>query len=175
MYINFTTTFNYSDPRYTSELNYMRFYLPDIFPTLNKILFFDHDVVVQQDLSGLWNANLKGKVIAAVGTCQEGGTSCHRMDMLINFSDPFIAERFDANACTWAFGMNLFDLQQWRRHNLTALYHRYLQMVWSKKCLYFVGTLLFSLFRDCFLFPSQKIFLLLNFFKSSVWLLALIN
>ncbi|KAG4396322.1 hypothetical protein GLYMA_19G161500v4 [Glycine max] len=129
---------NSSDPRYTSELNYLRFYLPDIFPTLNKILLFDHDVVVQQDLSGLWNANLKGKVIAAVGTCQEGGTSFHRMDMLINFSDPFIAERFDANACTWAFGMNLFDLQQWRRHNLTALYHRYLQMVWLNKCFHFV-------------------------------------
>lgn len=42
---------NFSDPRYTSELNYLRFYLPDIFPTLDKILLFDHDVVVQQDLS----------------------------------------------------------------------------------------------------------------------------
>ncbi|KAG5043554.1 hypothetical protein AAZX31_03G140900 [Glycine max] len=131
---------NSSDPRYTSELNYLRFYLPDIFPTLNKILFFDHDVVVQQDLSGLWNANMKGKVIAAVGTCQEGGTSFHRMDMFINFSDPFIAKRFDVNACTWAFGMNLFDLQQWRRHNLTALYHRYLQMG-SKRPLWNIGSL----------------------------------
>ncbi|WJX84325.1 polygalacturonate 4-alpha-galacturonosyltransferase [Trifolium repens] len=118
---------NSSDPRYTSELNYLRFYLPDIFPTLNKILLFDHDVVVQQDLSTLWNINMDGKVIAGVGTCQEGETSFRRMDMFINFSDPYIAERFDANACTWAFGMNLFDLQQWRRHNLTSVYHKYLQ------------------------------------------------
>ncbi|KAK7396407.1 hypothetical protein VNO78_17398 [Psophocarpus tetragonolobus] len=131
---------NSSDPRYTSELNYLRFYLPDIFPTLNKILLFDHDVVVQQDLGGLWNANIKGKVIAAVSTCQEGETSFHRMDMFINFSDPFIAKRFDVNACTWAFGMNLFDLQQWRRHNLTALYHRYLQMG-SNRPLWNVGSL----------------------------------
>ncbi|TKY62394.1 galacturonosyltransferase 6 [Spatholobus suberectus] len=131
---------NSSDPRYTSELNYLRFYLPDIFPSLNKILLFDHDVVVQQDLSGLWNANMKGKVIAAVGTCQKGETSFHRMDMFINFSDPFITKRFDVNACTWAFGMNLFDLQQWRRHNLTALYHRYLQMG-SKRPLWNIGSL----------------------------------
>ncbi|CAJ1902542.1 unnamed protein product [Sphenostylis stenocarpa] len=131
---------NSSDPRYTSELNYLRFYLPDIFPTLNKVLLFDHDVVVQQDLSRLWNVNMKGKVIAAVGTCQEGGTSFHRMDMFINFSDPFIANRFDVNACTWAFGMNLFDLQQWRRQNLTALYHRYLQMG-SKRPLLNTGSL----------------------------------
>ncbi|XP_027349908.1 probable galacturonosyltransferase 6 isoform X2 [Abrus precatorius] len=131
---------NSSDPRYTSELNYLRFYLPDVFPTLNKVLLFDHDVVVQQDLSRLWNANMNRKVIAAVGTCQEGETSFHRMDMFINFSDPFIAKRFDVNACTWAFGMNLFDLQQWRRHNLTAIYHKYLQMG-SKRPLWNIGSL----------------------------------
>ncbi|KAL2321009.1 hypothetical protein Fmac_029978 [Flemingia macrophylla] len=129
-----------SDPRYTSELNFLRFYLPDIFPTLNKILLFDHDVVVQKDLSGLWNVNMKGKVIAAVGTCQEGETSFHRMDMFINFSDPFIAKKFDVKACTWAFGMNFFDLQQWRRHNLTDLYHKYLRMG-SKRPLWEIGSL----------------------------------
>ncbi|KAK7345825.1 hypothetical protein VNO77_16437 [Canavalia gladiata] len=119
---------NSNDPRYTSELNYLRFHLPDIFPALHKIVLFDHDVVVQQDLSGLWNANMKGNIIRAVGTCQEGKTPFHRMDMFINFSDPLIGKRFDVNACTWAFGMNLFDLEQWRRHNLTAVYHKYLQM-----------------------------------------------
>ena len=50
--------------------------------------------------------------------------------MLINFSDPMVAERFDAKICTWAFGMNLFDLHEGRRQNLTALYHKYQQMVW---------------------------------------------
>lgn len=120
---------NSSDPRYTSELNYLRFYLPDIFPALNKVLLFDHDVVVQQDLSALWNMDMKGNVIGAVGTCQEGKIPFHRIDMFLNFSDPLIGKRFDINACTWAFGMNLFDLQRWRRHNLTAVYHNYLQMV----------------------------------------------
>ncbi|KAI5395043.1 probable galacturonosyltransferase 6 isoform X1 [Lathyrus oleraceus] len=119
---------NNSDPRYTSELIYLLFYLPDIFPTLNNIVIFDHDVVVQQDLSGLWNANMKGNVIGAVGTCQEGKTPFHRIDAFVNFSDPLIRESFDDNSCTWAFGMNFFDLQQWRRHNLTAVYHKYSQM-----------------------------------------------
>lgn len=126
-------TQNFSDPRFASELNYLRFYLPDVFPALNKIVLFDHDVVVQQDLSGLWKTNMKEKVNGAVGTCHEGETSFSRINMFINFSDPFIAERFDVNACTWAFGMNLFDLQQWRRHNLTAVYHKYLEMVWRKE------------------------------------------
>lgn len=139
---------NSSDPRYTSELNYLRFYLPNIFPTLNKILLFDHDVVVQQDLSTLWNINMNRKVIAGVGTCQEGETSFRRMDMFINFSDPYIVKRFDANACTWAFGMNLFDLQQWRQHNLTGVYHKYLQRVClNKKLWYAFGSFLYVWFN----------------------------
>ncbi|XP_027366635.1 probable galacturonosyltransferase 6 isoform X2 [Abrus precatorius] len=119
---------NSSNPGYMSELNYLRFYLPDIFPALNKIVLFDHDVVVQQDLSGLWNVNMKENVIGAVGTCQEGKIPFHRIDMFINFSDPLIGEKFDVNVCTWAFGMNLIDLQQWRQHHLTNAFHRYLQM-----------------------------------------------
>ncbi|XP_028185842.1 probable galacturonosyltransferase 6 isoform X3 [Glycine soja] len=123
---------NSSYPRFTSELNYLHFYLPDIFPALNKIVLLDHDVVVQQDLSELWNINMKGNVIGAVGTCQEGKIPFYRIDMFINLSDPLIGKRFDANACTWAFGMNLFDLQQWRRHNLTAVYQNYVQMgLWN--------------------------------------------
>lgn len=118
-----------SGPRYTSELNHLRFYLPDIFPALDKIVFFDHDVVVQRDITKLWSIDMKGKVNGAVETCYENEDLLRRMDMLINFSDPLVAKRFDVNACRWAFGMNLFDLQEWRRQDLTAIYHKYLQLV----------------------------------------------
>src|SRR6266498_2265338 len=53
------------DPRYTSALNHLRFYLPEVFPSLSKVLLLDHDVVVQADLSGLWDIDLKGKVLGA--------------------------------------------------------------------------------------------------------------
>lgn len=119
---------NSLDPRYTSALNHLRFYLPDVFPMLNKILLLDHDVVVQRDLTRLWSVNMKGKVNGAVETCREGEVSFRQMDMFINFSDPLVTKKFDANACTWAFGMNLFDLQEWRKQNISALYHKYLQL-----------------------------------------------
>ncbi|KAK6940735.1 Glycosyl transferase, family 8 [Dillenia turbinata] len=119
---------NARDTRFTSPLNHLRFYLPDIFPQLNAIVLFDHDVVVQKDLTGLWNTEIKGKVIGAVETCQEGEPSFRQMDLFVNFSDPTVAERFDVKACTWAFGVNLFNLQEWRKRNLTAVYQKYLQM-----------------------------------------------
>ncbi|KAL5561790.1 hypothetical protein UlMin_031537 [Ulmus minor] len=129
-----------SEPRYTIALNHLRFYLPDIFPALNKIVLFDHDVVVRKDLTGLWNVNMKGKVNGAVETCRKGESSYRRMNAFINFSDPFVAKNFDANACTWAFGLNLFDLREWRRHNLTALYQKYLKMG-SERPLWMAGSL----------------------------------
>ncbi|XP_073062228.1 probable galacturonosyltransferase 6 isoform X2 [Primulina eburnea] len=123
-----TTKEDSVDPRYTSELNHLLFYLPDIFPHLNKIILLDHDVVVREDLTELWSKKMRGRVNGAVLTCDEGEPSFRRMDMFINFTDPVIADRFDANVCTWAFGMNLFDLQQWRRRNLTQVYHKHLQL-----------------------------------------------
>ncbi|PIN25807.1 Polygalacturonate 4-alpha-galacturonosyltransferase [Handroanthus impetiginosus] len=128
------------DPRYISELNHLRFYLPDVFPHLNKIVLLDHDVVVRRDLTRLCSINMKGKVNAAVQTCKEGEPSFHRMDMLVNFTDPIIANKFDEETCTWAFGMNLFDLKEWRRRNLTGVYHKYLHLG-NKRPLFTAGSL----------------------------------
>lgn len=69
------------------------------------------------------------KVNGAVETCKESEASFRQMDMLINFSDPLIARRFNVKACTWAFGMNLFNLKEWRKRDLTAVYHKYLHLV----------------------------------------------
>ncbi|EYU46502.1 hypothetical protein ABFS82_04G036500 [Erythranthe guttata] len=128
------------DPRYISQLNHLRFYLPDIFPHLTRIVLLDHDIVVQKDLTKLWSINMRGKVNGAVQTCKEGEPSFRRMDMFVNFTDPIIANKFDPNTCTWAFGMNLFDLHEWRRRNLTGVYHKYLHLG-KKRPLWKAGTL----------------------------------
>ncbi|KAL5204978.1 hypothetical protein ABZP36_009849 [Zizania latifolia] len=114
------------DPRYTSALNHLRFYLPDVFPSLNKLVLLDHDVVVQRDLSGLWEIDMKGKVNGAVETCTSGD-GYHRLENLVNFSDPSILNKFDAKACICAYGMNIFDLKEWRRQGLTATYDKWFQ------------------------------------------------
>lgn len=117
------------DTRYTSALNHLRFYLPDMFPKLEKIVLLDHDVIVQRDLTELWNIEMMGKTNGAVETCQVDDPSFRSMDMFIKFSDPLVASKFDVKACTWAFGMNIFDLQEWRRRNLTREYEEYLLLV----------------------------------------------
>ncbi|CAL9237166.1 unnamed protein product [Arabidopsis halleri] len=110
----------YRYPNYKSMLKLLRFYIPIIFPKLEKILLLDDDVVVQKDLTPLWSIDLKGKVNGAVETC---GVTFHRLDTYLNFSDQHISENFDPKACGWAYGMNIFDLKEWKKNNITETYH----------------------------------------------------
>ncbi|GMI82415.1 galacturonosyltransferase 4 [Hibiscus trionum] len=127
----------FQNPKYLSILNHLRFYLPEIFPKLNKVLFLDDDVIVQKDLSDLWSLDLKGNVNGAVETC---GESFHQIDRYLNFSNPLISKNFNRHACVWAYGMNIFDLVEWRRQNITDLYHRWQKLNHGRQ-LWKLGTL----------------------------------
>ncbi|KAL1331458.1 hypothetical protein HN51_048732 [Arachis hypogaea] len=127
----------YRNPKYLSMLNHLRFYLPQVYPKLDKILFLDDDIVVQKDLTGLWAVNLQGKVNGAVETC---GASFHRFDKYLNFSNPHIARNFDPNACGWAYGMNIFDLKEWKKKDITGIYHKWQNMN-EDRVLWKLGTL----------------------------------
>ncbi|XP_028053418.1 polygalacturonate 4-alpha-galacturonosyltransferase-like [Camellia sinensis] len=132
-----SSNLKYRNPKYLSMLNHLRFYLPQVYPKLDKILFLDDDIVVQKDLTGLWSVDLHGKVNGAVETC---GESFHRFDKYLNFSNPHIARNFDPNACGWAYGMNFFDLEEWKKKDITGIYHKWQNMN-EDRVLWKLGTL----------------------------------
>ncbi|KAJ0965266.1 hypothetical protein J5N97_026404 [Dioscorea zingiberensis] len=134
---NSDVNLKYRNPKYLSILNHLRFYLPEIFPKLDKVLFLDDDIVVKKDLTSLWSINLKGKVNGAVETC---GENFHRFDRYLNFSNPLIAKNFNPRACGWAYGMNVFDLSEWRKQNITEIYHSW-QKLNHDRTLWKLGTL----------------------------------
>ncbi|XP_031374906.1 probable galacturonosyltransferase 11 [Punica granatum] len=113
------------DPKDTSLLNHLRFYTAEIYPELEKVVFLDDDVVVQKDLSLLFSLDLHGNVNGAVETCLE---SFHRYYKYINFSNPVVSSKIDPQACGWAFGMNIFNLAEWRRADITAQYLYWLEL-----------------------------------------------
>ncbi|KAH7416448.1 hypothetical protein KP509_14G091900 [Ceratopteris richardii] len=131
------TNLKYRNPKYLSMLNHLRFYLPEVYPKLDKILFLDDDIVVQKDLASLWAIDLHGNVNGAVETC---GKTFHRFDKYLNFSNPLIYSNFDSNACGWAYGMNMFDLKEWKRRNITSIYHKW-QTLNEQRELWKLGTL----------------------------------
>lgn len=114
------TPIKFRNPKYLSMLNHLRFYIPEIYPELRKVVFLDDDIVVQRDLSDLFTINLNGNVMGAVETCME---TFHRFHKYLNHSHPLIRAHFDPDACGWAFGMNVLDLVEWRNKNVTGIYH----------------------------------------------------
>ncbi|CAN1224155.1 Probable galacturonosyltransferase 12 [Linum grandiflorum] len=99
-------------PKYNSMMNHIRIHLPELFPSLNKVVFLDDDIVVQADLSPLWDIDLDGK----------------------------ISQHFHPEDCAWAYGMNIFDLDAWRRTNISNIYHHW-QNLKSDLSLWQLGTL----------------------------------
>ncbi|CAI8589540.1 unnamed protein product [Vicia faba] len=131
------TPIKFRNPKYLSMLNHLRFYIPEVFPALKKIVFLDDDVVVQKDLSDLFSIDLNGNVNGAVETCME---TFHRYHKYLNYSHPLIKAHFDPDACGWAYGMNVFDLVEWRKKNVTGIYH-YWQENNVDRTLWKLGTL----------------------------------
>ncbi|KAH9309080.1 hypothetical protein KI387_036991, partial [Taxus chinensis] len=126
---------------YLSTFNHPHFCLPEIFPSLNKVLLLDEDVVVQRDLTPLWSIDLQGKVNGAVEDCE---VRFHHLGKYLN-SSKFFPTGFDGNMCTWMSGMNIIDLQQWRKQDLTKLYKRWLKLQNRHKVPWRLGTLPASL------------------------------
>ncbi|KAG6466957.1 probable galacturonosyltransferase 10 isoform X1 [Zingiber officinale] len=131
------TPIKFRNPKYLSMLNHLRFYIPEVYPALQKVVFLDDDVVVQKDLSELFSINLNGNVMGAVETCME---TFHRFHKYLNYSHPLIRAYFDPDACGWAFGMNVLDLREWRQKNVTGIYH-YWQDKNADHSLWKLGTL----------------------------------
>ncbi|CAK9314696.1 unnamed protein product [Citrullus colocynthis] len=116
-------------PSSLSLLNHLRIYVPELFPDLNKIVFLDDDIVVQHDISSLWDMDLGGNVVGAVldSWCGDGCCSGRKYSHYLNFSHPLISSNFDPDRCAWLYGMNIFDLEAWRKTNITSTYHQWLK------------------------------------------------
>ncbi|XP_062183450.1 probable galacturonosyltransferase 7 [Phragmites australis] len=116
---------NHSEPsqrqmktEYISVFGHSHFLLPDLLPSLNRVVVLDDDLIVQKDLSSLWNLNMGGKVIGAVQYCGV------RLGQL----RAYIAEHsFNTNSCVWLSGLNVVELEKWRELRITGLYDQLLQ------------------------------------------------
>lgn len=105
---------------YLSVFGHTQFLLPDIFKNLKKVILLDDDVVVQKDLSPLWEINLEGKVNAAVPFC----------NIKLNHLKRYLGRSSYKNeSCSWMTGLNIVDLDKWREHDITSQYRKILREV----------------------------------------------
>ncbi|CAG7880098.1 unnamed protein product [Brassica rapa] len=128
-------------PKYNSLMNHIRNHLPELFPSLNKVVFLDDDIVIQTDLLPLWDIDMDGKVNGAVETCrgEDKFVMSKKFKSYLNFSKP---RNFDPEECAWAYGMNVFDLAAWSKTNISSTYYHWLdENLKSDLSLWQLGTL----------------------------------
>lgn len=105
---------------YFSVFGNSHFLLPEIFKNLKRVVVLDDDVVVQQDLSSLWNLDMEGKVVGAVESCGV------RLDQLKAY---LAGNKYDADSCVWMSGLNVVDLDKWKEHNVSGIYNTVMRKV----------------------------------------------
>lgn len=105
----------HSEMQYISVFSHSHYLLPKIFQSLTKVVVLDDDVVVQKDLSALWDINMGGKVNGAVQSCS----------VSLGQLKSYLGENsYDKNSCAWMSGLNIVDLARWRELDLTKTYQR---------------------------------------------------
>ncbi|KAH9622167.1 hypothetical protein KSS87_017025 [Heliosperma pusillum] len=102
---------------YVSLFSHSHYFLPEIFKKLDKIVVLDDDMLVQQDLSPLWNIKMGRKVNGAVEMC------ALRLGQLGNY---FGRNIFNGKSCAWMSGLNVIDLARWRELNLSETFRKLL-------------------------------------------------
>lgn len=92
---------------------YYRFLIPSLFPQCDKALYLDCDIIVNGQLTSLWNTSLEGQACA----CVEDQTS----------DDIRHSHRTGVAGSYFNSGMMLINLKYWREHNI------------AEKCIEFIN------------------------------------
>ena len=91
---------------HTTKACYYRLSMANLFPeNVNRVLYFDCDIVVNQNISDLWNIDLEGKAVGAV--VDEG--EFHMSYDQLGFSPKY--GYFNS-------GVMIIDLSYWRKNNM---------------------------------------------------------
>ncbi|KAM0834442.1 hypothetical protein ACQ4PT_063595 [Festuca glaucescens] len=98
---------------YLSLFSHSHFFIPEIFKDLKKVVILDDDVVIQRDLSFLWNLDMGDKVNGAVEFC---GVRLGQVRNLLGKT------KYDPKSCAWMSGVNVINLDKWRKHKVTENY-----------------------------------------------------
>lgn len=112
-----TITKNHFNARQFTYIALTRCYFTSLLPNEDKILYLDTDLVIEKDLSELWNIDMTGYAFAAV-----------RDNNINNYHRPFMDELpFYFNS-----GVLLMNLKYLRDHKLEGVIHKHLNnCAWS--------------------------------------------
>ncbi|KAJ6772052.1 GLYCOSYLTRANSFERASE 8 DOMAIN-CONTAINING PROTEIN [Salix koriyanagi] len=120
-------------------LNYARIYLADLLPmSVRRIVYFDSDLIVVDDVAKLWNIKLGAHVLGAPEYCHANFTNYFNYRF---WSNPaYAAALRGRRACYFNTGVMVIDLGKWREGKYTEKLE-YWMKVQKKYRIYELGSL----------------------------------
>ena len=93
---------------------FYRLFLPSMLPsTVNRVLFIDCDTLVMQDLTPIWEMDMKDKWLYGVDDCRG---AAYRTNLGLKPEDNYINN-----------GVLLIDLEAWRKNNVEDMFLEYIR------------------------------------------------
>ncbi|CAN8293814.1 unnamed protein product [Cochlearia groenlandica] len=99
-------------------LNYARIYLADLLPaTVRRVIYFDSDLIVVDDVSKLWRIDLRRHVVGAPEYCHANFTNYFTSRFWSN--QRYRSALRGKRACYFNTGVMVIDLEKWRQGRYT--------------------------------------------------------
>ncbi|KAF5207247.1 Hexosyltransferase [Thalictrum thalictroides] len=120
-------------------LNYARIYLANLLPdNIHRIIYFDSDLILVDDVAKLWKINLGTHVLGAPEYCQANFTTYFNE---LFWSNPIFSEAFkDQKPCYFNTGVMVIDLWRWRKGWYTEKLEKWMK-IQKKYRIYELGSL----------------------------------
>ncbi|CAK9188363.1 unnamed protein product [Ilex paraguariensis] len=108
-------------------LNYARIYLADLVPTtVNRIIYFDSDLIVVDDIAKLWTINLNNHVLGAPEYCHANFSHYFTPQF---WSISLFSKTFEGRkTCYFNTGVMVIDLTKWRRCGYTEKLEQWMRI-----------------------------------------------
>ncbi|XP_015967206.1 probable galacturonosyltransferase-like 3 [Arachis duranensis] len=138
--VAFCSTIVHGDRRALDQpLNYARIYLADLLPaTVRRIIYFDSDLIVVDDVAKLWNIDLGTHVLGAPEYCHANFTNYFTRRF---WSNPSYAASFKGrDACYFNTGVMVIDLLKWRDGRYTEKLENWMR-IQKRNRIYELGSL----------------------------------
>ena len=122
-----------AEKRLRNKFNYVRFFLPELLPSIHKVIYLDTDVIVLVDLALLYDKYLLGPTTIALAACDRSRKPLRRY---VNFtSEEVISSGSDLYTGAFNAGVLVMRLDNWQNENVTSKV-RYWMEANSKSQLY---------------------------------------
>ncbi|KAL8229010.1 hypothetical protein R6Q57_013910 [Mikania cordata] len=122
-------------------LNYARIYLVNLIPaTVHRVIYFDSDVIVVDDVVNLWEINLKSHVLGAPEYCHANFTNYFTSNFWSNPDFSGVFDHRQAKACYFNTGVMVIDMLKWRALKVTENLEKWME-VQKRHRIYELGSL----------------------------------